>query len=177
MALCDEDDCTTALAFMELAIQQANIALENLEVPIGCVFVEDEKVISSGRNQTTETRNATRHAEMVAIDDLLKFWQEIGLSATEIAGKFSRCDLYVTCEPCIMCASALSVLNIRAVYYGCANDKFGGCGSVLSLHSQGKGFQCTSGIMASKAISLLQRFYQQGNPNSPKPHRPLQLSN
>ncbi|KAK9290268.1 hypothetical protein L1049_008435 [Liquidambar formosana] len=60
------------LAFMELAIQQAKLALDSLEVPVGCVIVEDGKVIASGRNRTTETRNATRHAEMEAIDVLLE---------------------------------------------------------------------------------------------------------
>lgn len=122
---------------------------------------------------------------MEAIDILIEAWQRDGLSTSEVADKFSRCKLYVTCEPCIMCASALSivgmfslpfcyfflisqskgnclpkgsqlighiylplhfaehgsfiaigtpVLGIKEVYYGCANDKFGGCGSILSLH-------------------------------------------
>ncbi|KAF9591903.1 hypothetical protein IFM89_009511 [Coptis chinensis] len=187
MASREEEDSAVTLVFMEFAMQQAKLALDSQEVPIGCVFVEDEKVIASGRNRTTETRNATRHAEMEAIDGLLKNWQESELSAIEIEGKFSRCDLYVTCEPCIMCASALSIIGIRAVYYGCANDRFGGCGSILSLHSsssdklnsndisQGKSFKCTGGIMAAEAISLLRSFYEQGNPNAPKPHRPLQI--
>ncbi|OVA12202.1 CMP/dCMP deaminase [Macleaya cordata] len=157
----------------------------HLEFPLhGLLY---EKVIASGRNRTTETRNATRHAEMEAIDFLLEQWQKIGVSKTEVAGKFSRCDLYVTCEPCIMCAAALSILGIRAVYYGCANDKFGGCGSILALHSrsteelssigasQMKGFTCRGGIMASEAISLFRSFYEQGNPNAPKPHRPVQV--
>ncbi|KAF9591909.1 hypothetical protein IFM89_009517 [Coptis chinensis] len=90
MASCEEEDSAVTLAFMEFAMQQAKLALDNQEVPIGCVFVEDEKVIASGRNRTTETRNATRHAEMEAIDGLLKNWQESGLSAIEIEGKFSR---------------------------------------------------------------------------------------
>ncbi|XP_043719225.1 tRNA-specific adenosine deaminase TAD2 [Telopea speciosissima] len=177
-----------SLAFMELAIQQAKLALDTFEVPVGCVVVEDGKVIASGRNQTVETRNATRHAEMEAIDVLLEQWQRNGLSASEVAQKFLRCDLYVTCEPCIMCATALSILGMKAVYYGCSNDKFGGCGSILSLHSnssdnlfssrssQGKAFKCTGAVMASEAISLFRSFYEQGNPNAPKPHRPVQES-
>ncbi|XAR67018.1 tRNA(adenine(34)) deaminase [Bertholletia excelsa] len=171
-----------AVAFMELALQQAKLALDSLEVPVGCVIVEDGKVIATGRNRTTETRNATRHAEMEAIDVLLEQWHDNELSKVEIARKLSNCILYVTCEPCIMCASALSILGIKEVYYGCANDKFGGCGSILSLHSrssealtssgaQHKGFKCTGGIMASEAVSLLRSFYEQGNPNAPKPHR------
>ncbi|KAJ6363145.1 hypothetical protein OIU78_003347 [Salix suchowensis] len=167
-----EEGCSSeTLTFMELAIEQAKDALNSLEVPVGCVIAEDGKVIASGRNRTTETRNggvipkkkkkrvdviwtrigdcisiealktsnlpslATRHAEMEAIDALLEQWQKSGLSVSEVAEKFSACSLYVTCEPCIMCAAALSILGIKEVYYGCANDKFGGCGSILSLHS------------------------------------------
>ncbi|XP_068657490.1 tRNA-specific adenosine deaminase TAD2 isoform X3 [Aristolochia californica] len=188
MATVAGKDSMSTLSFMGLALeQQAKFALENLEVPVGCVIVEDGKIISSGSNRTAETRNATRHAELEAIDVLLQQWQSIGLSPLKVAEKFSRCDLYVTCEPCIMCASALSILGIRAVYYGCSNDKFGGCGSILSLHesssdqlaSKGfgqKGYKCIGGIMASEAVSLLRSFYDQGNPNAPKPHRPVRIS-
>ncbi|XP_015582177.1 tRNA-specific adenosine deaminase TAD2 isoform X5 [Ricinus communis] len=151
---CQVELCSSeTFAYMELALEQARHALDSLEVPVGCVIVEDGKVIASGRNRTTETRNATRHAEMEAIDVLLEQWQK----------------------------------GIEEVYYGCANDKFGGCGSILPLHSsstqsltsgvvaQGKGFKCTGGIMASEAVSLLRCFYEQGNPNAPKPHRPVNL--
>jgi len=184
MDSCGEERSQETLVFMELAVQQAKVALDSLEVPVGCVIVEDGEVIASGRNRTTETRNATRHAEMEAIDVLLEQWHQNGLSATEVAKKFAKCVLYVTCEPCIMCAAALSILGMKEVYYGCANDKFGGCGSIFSLHSSGseplnsggdlrqKGFKCTGGIMASEAVSLLRSFYEQGNPNAPKPHRP-----
>ncbi|KAM4110527.1 hypothetical protein ACB094_03G202200 [Castanea mollissima] len=184
----------------------AKLAMDSLEVPVGLLSShrvdrwcsttglynqQNEtnpkllQVIASGRNRTTETRNATRHAEMEAIDILLEHWQKNGLSKLEVAEKFSNCYLYVTCEPCIMCAASLSILGIKEVCYGCANDKFGGCGSILSLHlgsseplkshdvPQGKGFKCTGGIMASEAVSLLRTFYEQGNPNAPKPHRPL----
>ncbi|KAL5549423.1 hypothetical protein UlMin_004654 [Ulmus minor] len=185
MATREEEYSEDTLAFMDLAIQQAKLALDSLEVPVGCVIIEDGKCIASGRNRTTETRNATRHAEMEAIDTLLEQWQKAGLSKSEVSEKFSNCVLYVTCEPCIMCATALSIIGIKEVFYGCANDKFGGCGSILSLHlsnseplssdgvSQGKGFKCTGGIMASEAVSLFRSFYEQGNPNAPKPHRPL----
>ncbi|KAJ6913031.1 tRNA-specific adenosine deaminase 2-like isoform X2 [Populus alba x Populus x berolinensis] len=143
-----EEGCSSkTLAFMELAIEQAKDALNSLEVPVGCVIVEDGKVIASGRNRTTETRNATRHAEMEAIDVLLVQWQKSGLSVSEVAENFSTCSLYVTCEPCIMCAAALSILGIKEVYYGCANDKFGGCGSILSLH-------CSSSKLPDRYISM-----------------------
>ncbi|XP_059634584.1 tRNA-specific adenosine deaminase TAD2 isoform X2 [Cornus florida] len=135
MACCGKEGLPDTLAFMELALQQAKLALDSLEVPVGCVIVENGTVIASGRNRTTETRNATRHAEMEAIDVLIEQWQQNGLSQPEVAERFSKCNLYVTCEPCIMCAAALSILGINEVFYGCANDKFGGCGSILSLHS------------------------------------------
>ncbi|XP_038699484.1 tRNA-specific adenosine deaminase TAD2-like isoform X2 [Tripterygium wilfordii] len=120
-----------------------------------------------------ELLQATRHAEMEAIDILLEQWQKDRLSELEVSEKFSKCNLYVTCEPCIMCAAALSILGIKEVYYGCANDKFGGCGSIFSLHlssfephsgdfPQRKGFKCTGRVMASEAVSLLRSFYEQG---------------
>ncbi|KAI3988700.1 hypothetical protein MKX01_027064 [Papaver californicum] len=142
----------STLAFMELAIEQAKLALNSLEVPVGCVIVEDEKVIASGRNRTNETRNATSHAEMEATDFLLEQWQKKGLSKKEIGIRFSKCDLYVT-----------------SVYYGCANDKLGGCGSILSLHSR------NTEHLSGGAVSLFRSFYDQGNPNAPKPHRPVQV--
>ncbi|XP_040374357.1 tRNA-specific adenosine deaminase TAD2 isoform X3 [Rosa chinensis] len=135
-SLGEENPNDDTLMFMDLALQQAKLALDSLEVPVGCVIVEDGKVIASGRNRTNETRNqATRHAEMEAIDTLLEQWREKRLSTSEVAEIFSKCNLYVTCEPCIMCAAALSIVGIKEVFYGCANDKFGGCGSILSLHS------------------------------------------
>ncbi|XP_072997780.1 tRNA-specific adenosine deaminase TAD2 isoform X2 [Typha latifolia] len=186
----EADSKSSTIAFMELALEQAKFALDNLEVPIGCVIVEDGKVVAAGSNRTTATRNATRHAEMEAIDILLEKWQNTGLNQLQVAEKFSKCVLYVTCEPCIMCATALSILGIREVFYGCGNDKFGGCGSIMSLHKNsseklssgdssgtfgGKGFKCTAGIMSEEAIALLRYFYEQGNPNAPKPHRPVRL--
>ncbi|RAL53247.1 hypothetical protein DM860_006919 [Cuscuta australis] len=179
MASCGEE----VFSFMRLALNQAKLALDSLEVPVGCVIVEDGEVIAWGRNRTTETRNGTRHAEMEAIDSLLENWKKNGLSPGEVSLRFSKCILYVTCEPCIMCAAALSYIGVKEVYYGCPNDKFGGCGSILPLHAGGdgggakKGFGCVGGVMASEAVSLLRSFYEQGNPNAPKPHRPLKGKN
>ncbi|KAI3839773.1 hypothetical protein MKW98_010078 [Papaver atlanticum] len=73
---------------------------------------------------------------MEATEYLLELWQKDRHSKKEIGMRFSKRHLYVTCEPCIMCAAAISILGIKAVYYGCANDKFGGFGSILSLHSR-----------------------------------------
>ncbi|KAL3683764.1 hypothetical protein R1sor_001786 [Riccia sorocarpa] len=188
-----------ALKFMRLAVIEAKQALARLEVPVGCVIVQNGEVIGHGSNRVNETRNATRHAEMEAIDMILTQWtpdQSILLSSQEqLKQKFSECQLYVTCEPCIMCAAALSILGIKKVYYGCANDRFGGCGSILPLHVDGcggcgespqssedeqkdkekTGFECVGGILADEGVALLRGFYEQGNPNAPRPHRPVQV--
>ena len=97
----------------------------------------------------------TRHAEFEAMDSIF-------LSASPLDLEIMKeTDLYVTVEPCIMCAQALAYMNVRHVYYGCGNDKFGGNGSVLSLH-QGK-YKVTSGIMANEAIMMLRQFYSKEN--------------
>ncbi|KAL2635659.1 hypothetical protein R1flu_007138 [Riccia fluitans] len=182
--------------FMHLAVNEAKQALSRLEVPVGCVIVQNGEVIGQGSNRVNETRNATRHAEMEAIDMILSQWtpnqSSVSPSAEEqIRQKFGECELYVTCEPCIMCAAALSIIGIKKVYYGCANDRFGGCGSILAIHVDGCGgcgescsendqkrmekmsFECVGGILADEGVALLRGFYEQGNPNAPRPHRSI----
>lgn len=91
--------------------------------------------------------------------------------------KIHNLDLFVTCEPCIMCTAALQAVGIRRVFFGCENDRFGGCGSVLSVHkkisSSWTGLHCHGGIYAEEAVQLLRAFYSRGNPNAPteKRHR------
>lgn len=152
------------MEFMELALAQARAGLECGEVPVGCVFVRGEEVLAGAHNETNCTHNATRHCEFVAAEQVLaKHPQEI----------FREVDLYVTVEPCIMCAEALHLLNVRSVYFGCNNEKFGGNGSVLSIHT--RFYPSTGGLQAEAAINLLKDFYARGNPNAPseKRHRPL----
>jgi tRNA-specific adenosine deaminase 2 len=169
MAFTDQDR-----EFMRLALHEARVALDVGETPVGCVIVRDGTVVSRGHNETNATRNGTRHAEMVAIDELL----EADRNAT-----FGTCTLYVSCEPCIMCAGALSLLNFHRVVYGCANDKFGGTGSILSIHqdptrggcgrARGGTYPSAGGLMREEAIRLLREFYISGNPSAPVPHRPV----
>jgi len=165
---------------MRVALDEAQLALDRLEIPIGCAFVRNGEVVAVGSNRTNEERNGTRHAELDAIDSLLAQARISGVPAP-----FSECDVYVTCEPCIMCAGALSLVGVRHVYFGCANYRFGGCGSILPIADLGCGgcapgaglspsFGCTGGLYAEEAILLLQRFYFQGNPRAPVPHRALQ---
>lgn len=189
-------DDKSVMNFMRLAFAEAKGALARLEVPVGCVIVKNGDVIGRGSNRTNETRNATRHAEMEAIDMVLSHRQQSSTTHNDNVSTegFQQCDLYVTCEPCIMCASALSLLGFRKVYYGCGNDRFGGCGSVLDIHTDGcapcglsydqaeahelqktKGFECVDGLMADEAVALFQGFYENGNQNAPRPHRAVRM--
>ena len=113
-------------AAMEAAFAMAHEALEVGEVAVGCVVVRGREIIARGRNATNATKNGTRHAELEAIDALVA--QHGHARATELLRDI---DLYVTVEPCIMCAAALRIVGIRRVFYGCVNERFGGCGSVL----------------------------------------------
>ncbi|XP_048392128.1 tRNA-specific adenosine deaminase 2 isoform X2 [Stegostoma tigrinum] len=124
------------------------------------------------REQWMETAlsMATRHAEMVAIDQVLEWCHQRDRDQKEV---FEQVVLYVTVEPCIMCAAALRLLNIPLVVYGCENERFGGCGSVLNiskddLQQTGTPFQCIGGYRANEAVELLKTFYKAENPNAPK---------
>ncbi|XP_019727037.1 tRNA-specific adenosine deaminase 2 isoform X1 [Hippocampus comes] len=156
--------------WMDCAFEMAKEALNNGEVPVGCLLVYKDKVVGKGRNEVNETKNATRHAEMVALDQLLD-WCRLGNQDAR-----SVCEqtvLYVTVEPCIMCAAALRLMNIPLVAYGCGNERFGGCGSVLDVSSAeltrtGNSYKCVMGHRANEAVEMLKTFYKQENPNAPK---------
>eukprot|EP00850_Spirogloea_muscicola_P008283 SM000044S15930 [mRNA] locus=s44:3217:4717:- [translate_table: standard] len=160
------------LKFMRMALDESRAALARAEVPVGCVIVHHDEVIGRGSNRTNETRNATRHAEMEAFDDLLKQWRTSGASRQEdLAALLRDSELYA---------------GLRKVYFGCANYRFGGCGAVLPLNIAGCGpcgksapvdsrdislgttapaLVCAGGILADEAIELFQSFYEHGNPN------------
>ncbi|XP_037541901.1 tRNA-specific adenosine deaminase 2 [Nematolebias whitei] len=153
------------------AFEMASDALNNGEVPVGCLMVYEDKVVGRGRNEVNETKNATRHAEMVALDQVLDWCRHSNLDVGRVC---ERTALYVTVEPCIMCAAALRLLKIPVVVYGCGNERFGGCGSVLDISSAdlphtGTKFKCVSGHRAEEAVEMLKTFYKQENPNAPKP--------
>ena len=146
-----------------------------------CVIVRDGGVVASGSNSPNVTRNATRHAELEAVDALLS-----DCGGSEAEARFGECELFVTVEPCIMCAAALSLLRFRRVVFGAANDRFGGCGSVLDVgqtgappcgggRGGGAPLLCEGGLYSAEAVELLRSFYVRGNPNAPKPHRTLRL--
>ncbi|KAH0836754.1 cytidine deaminase-like protein [Lanmaoa asiatica] len=154
--------------------QQAEEALAAGEVPVGCVFVRDGTIIARARNRTNQLRNASRHAELEAIDLIL---EDTSLSPPSSTTRYplANTTLYVTVEPCIMCASALRQLGIRRVFYGCENDKFGGCGSVLGVnerleHPVHPSYKATGGYLREDAIMILRQFYVTENTNGPSFH-------
>jgi len=149
---------------MRLALAQGAEALDKGEIPVGCIFVKSgtEEVLARGANKTNELRSGCSHAEMVAINDYL---ESRGGNGSE---EFSHCELFVTCEPCIMCAAALSMLGIQKVFFGCHNERFGGNGSILSIHQDSllacqRPYAVTTGLLKDEAISLFQRFYSLEN--------------
>uniref|UniRef100_A0A7S2S5N8 CMP/dCMP-type deaminase domain-containing protein n=1 Tax=Rhizochromulina marina TaxID=1034831 RepID=A0A7S2S5N8_9STRA len=146
--------------WMQEALREAEKALAAGEVPVGCVYVRGGKAIGRASNLTNEEFNATRHAEIVGSDNILRLHG---------AEAFADSDLYVTCEPCLMCAAALGELGVRRVIFGCHNDRFGGCGSILSLHD-GR-YEVESGVLKSSAVDLFQRFYAQSNSRAPATKR------
>ncbi|KAJ3352298.1 tRNA(adenine34) deaminase [Allomyces javanicus] len=176
--------------WMKEAFVLAEEALNVGEVPVGCVFVRNGAIIGCGRNETNETGNASRHAELVAIDRILANtgyrtsaqWAlgdvpNPNADRESPATIFATTDLYVTVEPCVMCASALRQLGVRRVFFGCGNDRFGGCGSVLDIHARATGgpafapLWCERGHMRDDAILMLRRFYLRENESAPKPRK------
>ncbi len=107
----------SARSFMDLALKQAEIAGSSGEVPIGCVIVRDGAIIAEAGNRTLIDRDPTAHAEILAI-------RSAGRALA--SERLIDCDLYVTLEPCTMCAAAISFARIRRVYYGASDPKGGG---------------------------------------------------
>jgi len=159
--------------FMSRAFDKAREALSAGEVPVGCAFVMDNSiVITEARNTVNQTRNATRHAEINALEEVERIGKERGIDPSTLLRSIS---VYVNVEPCIMCADALLKLKVKAVYFGCANDKFGGCGSVVDIKKQMANLdpeyevRISSGHRGDEAIELLKNFYNGENPYAPNP--------
>jgi tRNA(adenine34) deaminase len=114
-------------SFMDLALQEARTAQAAGEVPIGCVVVRDGKVIARAGNRTISDRDPTAHAEMLAIR---------ATASTLGSERLTDCDLYVTLEPCAMCATAMSFARIRRLYYGATDPKGGAVDSGVRFFAQ-----------------------------------------
>lgn len=148
------------------AMLLAQEALENQEVPVGCVFVFSNEVVARSRNTVNETHNATRHAEFNCIDQVIDYCKKSQLNHLDV---FRNIDVYVTVEPCIMCAAALYELKVKTITYGCKNDRFGGntvynVSNIIDTECVVKG-----GVRSDEAMHLLKEFYMGTNPNAPEP--------
>jgi tRNA(adenine34) deaminase len=140
--------------FMQSAIEQARIAEENGDVPIGAVIVKDNQIIAKGYNQRHQLQDPTAHAEILALTSA-----SAGLESWRLHG----CTIYVTLEPCSMCAGALVLARIDRLVYGCDDPKAGACKSLYNIVQDERlnhNIETTSGIMADDCSQLLQEFFQ-----------------
>lgn len=144
----------TASSFMELALKVAKAAAEAGEVPIGCVLVRDGEVVASAGNRTLADRDPTAHAEMLAIRAAA---QKIG------SERLTDCDLYVTLEPCTMCAAAISFARIRRLYYGATDPKGGAVDSGVRFYASPTCHhvpEVYSAVGESEAAAMLKEFFR-----------------
>lgn len=141
--------------WMDLALGAAMMAYEQGEVPIGCVIVKDGHVIGKGYNQVESLKDATAHAEILAI----------GAAASRIENwRLEGCTLYVTLEPCPMCAGAILNSRISRVVYGSPDSRFGACGTrtdVLTGNAIDRIVEVTGGVLAEKSLGLIQFFFRE----------------
>ena len=138
--------------FMRLAIEQAQLAAQLGEIPVGAVVVKDDQVIGRGYNRREIDSSATAHAEVLAIEDACK---HLG------TWRLTDCELYVTLEPCPMCAGAIINARIRRVIYGAKDERAGCCGSVADLFVMPFNHNplSRSGILAEECKTLLLDFF------------------
>jgi tRNA(adenine34) deaminase len=144
----------TAPSFMDLALKAAETAGKSTEVPIGCVIVLNNEVIATAGNRTLTDRDPTAHAEILAIRQ-----------ATSAVGseRLVDCDLYVTLEPCTMCAGAISLARIRRLYYGAADPKGGAVDSGVRFFASPTCHhipEVYSAVGEREAATLLRDFFK-----------------
>ena len=139
--------------YMKEALKLAAEAAANGEVPVGCVIVKDGVIVGRGRNRREEKNATASHAEMEAI-----------AQANEVLGtwRLDDCDLYVTLEPCPMCAGAILNARIRRVFYGARDSEMGACGGVLNLFMEDFPHhpQLIGGVLADDCRRILSEFFK-----------------
>lgn len=140
--------------FMQAALLQAERAYAKEEVPVGAVIVRDGRIIARAYNQVETLKDATAHAEMLALtqaESVVEDWRLVD------------CDLYVTKEPCVMCAGAIMHCRLRRVIYGCADAKSGAAGggfiNLLQHENLNHRSEVTAGVLAEASRSLLKSFF------------------
>ena len=142
-------------AFMREALRQAKKAYTAEEVPVGAVVVRAGRIIAKAYNQVEMLKDATAHAEMLALTQA---------EAAVGDWRLTDCDLYVTKEPCVMCAGALVHARIHRVIFGCPDDRGGAAGSIMNvLQMPTLNHRCdiSSGVLQNECAALLQDFFKQ----------------
>ena len=140
--------------WMQIAIQEAKMARKEDEVPVGCILVQNEKIIAQAHNQPINNNDPTAHAEIQALrlgGQILKNYRLIG------------CTVYVTLEPCAMCLSAMIHARIERLVFGAYDFKSGVCGSCLNLQNEqifNHKVKIKGGILEQNCIELLQSFFK-----------------
>ena len=140
--------------FMEYAVEEAKKAAESGDVPVGAVIVKDGEIIASGYNMREKNTSATAHAEILAIESACK---KLGTR------DLTSCRMYVTLEPCPMCAGAILISGISHVYFGAYEEKYGAAGSVFNLYYDyvfPKTVKFRGGIMEKECAALLKDFFE-----------------
>ncbi|HWN64636.1 MAG TPA: tRNA adenosine(34) deaminase TadA [Candidatus Binatus sp.] len=141
-------------AFMREALRQAQKAYEADEVPVGAIVVRAGRIIARAWNQVELLKDATAHAEMLALTQA---------EASVGDWRLTDCDLYVTKEPCVMCAGALVHVRMRRVVFGCADPRSGGGGGIINLlQHPALNHHCdiTSGVLENECAAILQDFFR-----------------
>ena len=137
------------IRYMQMALAEAQKAYDMGEIPVGCIIVADNQIIGRGHNLTETLQDVTAHAEI----------QAITAAASTLGGKYlTQCTLYVTLEPCVMCAGAIGWAQIRRVVYGATDDKRG----FTRFAPQALHPKCTisAGVMEEKCKQLVQTFFR-----------------
>lgn len=139
---------------MGLALEEARKAAALGEVPVGAVVARNGEVVAAAHNTRETEKNALHHAELLAIDAACK----------KLGGwRLHRCDLYVTLEPCPMCAGALINSRMKTVYYGAPDPKAGSCGSLINLFALPYNHQpaLVSGLLEQECADILRNFFRE----------------
>ena len=139
--------------WMQYAYREAEKAYEKGEIPVGAVIVFDNMIIGKGHNQVETLKDPTAHAEIIALTSAAEY-----LTSKVLLG----CTMYVTLEPCSMCAGAIVLAKLDALYFGAYDNKSGACGSVLNITNNkalNHRLNVTGGIMDDKCGELLRSFF------------------
>ena len=146
--------------FMKEAIKLAKVAAESDEVPVGAVIVHENRIIAKAHNQVETLKDPTAHAEMIAITQ----------ATSALPGKWLHdCTLYVTIEPCSMCAGALVLARIKKIIFGAPDPKAGACGSVFNIVESDRlnhRVEVSGGLLMDECANQLSRFFQKKRADS-----------